>query len=52
MGDELQRVCDVAFQNHSVFHSVLQRLAQSGTLGEFAPAENFLLDERVSDHRG
>ena len=41
----------MAFQTHSDFRGVLQRLASSGTLSEFAPAENFLLDERVSDDR-
>lgn len=41
----------MAFQTHSVFHGVLQRFVSSGELGEFAPAENFLLDERLSDHR-
>ncbi|MBC7817608.1 MAG: hypothetical protein IAG10_12005, partial [Planctomycetaceae bacterium] len=41
----------MAFQTHSIFRGVLQRLASSGTLSDFAPAENFLLDERLSDDR-
>lgn len=41
----------MAFQTNSVFHNVLQKFASSSALGEFAPAENFLLDERVSDLR-
>ena len=41
----------MAFQSQSVFHGVLQGLASSDALGEQAPAENFLLDERVSTHR-
>ncbi|MFT5323018.1 MAG: hypothetical protein ACI8P0_000863 [Planctomycetaceae bacterium] len=41
----------MAFQSHSVFHDLLHKLASSGTLTDSAPAENFLLDERVSDAR-
>lgn len=41
----------MAFQSHSVFREVLQHLASSGTLTSSAPAENFLLDERVSSGR-
>lgn len=41
----------MAFQSSTVFRGVLQSLASSPVIGELAPAENFLLDERVSDYR-
>ena len=41
----------MAFQNSPPFLQFLQRTAASPTLGESAPAENFILDERLPSDR-
>lgn len=41
----------MAFQSSPLFLQFLQRVASSPSLGEFAPAENFILDERLPSDR-
>jgi hypothetical protein len=50
-GSKVDKVISMAFQKKYPFFSFLQSMASGTTLEEVAPAENYILDERLPDAR-